>query len=62
MARREANRTRRSEAEVLELAVRPFVAPSILDRLWDRAELSEGDAMAIAIEEVSAARATRDAS
>ncbi|MFN0090608.1 MAG: hypothetical protein ACKVWR_10140 [Acidimicrobiales bacterium] len=29
-----ANRTGRSEVEVVELLVRHFVAPSILDRLW----------------------------
>ena len=62
VVRREANRTGRSEAEVVELAVRRLVAPSILDRLWDRAELTEDEAMAIAVEEVNAARAERNAS
>ena len=62
VVRREANRTGRSEAEVVELAVKRLVAPSILDRLWDRAELTEDEAMAIAVEEVNAARAERNAS
>jgi hypothetical protein len=62
VVRREANRTGRSEAEVVELAVKRLVAPSILDRLWDRAELTEDEAMAIAVEEVNASRAERNAS
>ena len=62
VVRREASRTGRSEAEVVELAVKRLVAPSILDRLWDRAELTQGEAMAIAVEEVNAARAERNAS
>lgn len=62
VVRREASRTGRSEAEVVELAVKRLVAPSILDRLWDRAELTEDEAMDIAVEEVNAARAERNAS
>ena len=54
--------TGRSEAEVVELAVRRLVAPSILDRLWERAEPTEDEATAIAVEEVNAARAARNAS
>ena len=57
--RRVANRTGRSEAEVVELAVRRFVLPSILDRLWGRATLTEDEAMAIAVEEVRAMRTGR---
>ncbi len=57
--RREADRTGKSEAEVVELAERRFVAPCILERLWDRATLTEEEAMAIAVEEVRAARAAR---
>ena len=62
VVRREASRTGRSEAEVVELAVRRLVAPSILDRLWERAELTEDEATAIAIEEVNAHRAAPNAS
>ncbi len=62
VVRREASRTGRSETEVVELAVKRLVAPSILDRLWDRAELTEDEAMAIAVEEVNSARAERNAS
>ncbi len=57
VVRREASRTGRSEAEVVELAVRRLVAPSILDRLRERAELTEDEATTIAVEEVNAARA-----
>lgn len=61
VVRREANRTGRTEAEVVELAVHRLVAPSILDRLWDRAQIHDDEAMAMAIEEVKAARAARSA-
>jgi Ribbon-helix-helix protein, copG family len=57
--RREASRTGRTETEVVEVAVRRLVAPSVLDRLWKSATLSEDEAMTIAIEETRAARAER---
>ncbi len=60
--RRVTRRTGRSEAEVVELAVRRLTAPSILDRLWYRTQLSEHEAMAIAIEEINAERAIGNAS
>ena len=60
--RREASRTGRTEAEVVELAVQRLALPPILDRLWDRATLSEDEAMAIAVEETRAVRAQRRAS
>ncbi len=55
----ESSRTGRTEPEVVELAVRRLVAPSILDRVWERAELTEdeAEATAIAVEEVNADRA-----
>jgi len=56
-ARRDAARIGRSEAEVVEIAVRRLMAPSIIDRLQERATLSEDEAMAIAVEEVRALRA-----
>ncbi len=59
--RREASRTGRTETEVVEIAVRRLVAPSVLDRLWESATLSEDEAMTIAIEETRAARAERHA-
>lgn len=60
--RREAARTGRSEADIVELAVRRLVAPTVLDRLWARSELDEDEAMAIAVEEVNATRAARNPS
>ena len=62
VVRLEAGRTGLSESEIVELAVKRLAAPSILDRLWDRAELSEDEAMALANEEVRAARAPAKAS
>ena len=62
VVRREASRTGRTEAEVVELAVQRLALPPILDRLWERATLSEDEAMAIAVEETRAVRAQRRAS
>ena len=59
--RREASRTGRTEAEVVELAVQRLALPPILDRLWERAMLSEDEAMAIAVEETRAVRAQHSA-
>lgn len=59
--RREAARTGKSEAEVVGTAVRRLMAPSIIDRLQERATLSEDEAMVIAVEEVRALRAERRA-
>jgi ribosome-binding protein aMBF1 (putative translation factor) len=61
VVRHEAERIGKSEAEVVELAVRQFVKPSIIDRLWERSTMSEDEAMAIAVEEVRAVRNTRRA-
>ena len=57
--RREASRTGKTDSEVVEAAIRRLVAPSILDRLWEQATLSEDEAMTIAIEEISTLRAER---
>ena len=54
VVRREASRTGRTEAEIVELAVQRLGLPPILDRLWERATLSEDEAMAIAVEETRA--------
>ena len=62
VVRREASRTGRTEAEVVELAVQRLALPPILDRLWERATLSEDESMAIAVEETRAVRAQRRAS
>lgn len=62
VVRREASRTGKTEAEVAELAVQRLALPPTLDRLWERATLSEDEAMAIAVEETRAVRAQRRAS
>lgn len=54
--RREAARRGTSEDEVIEAAVRRYVAPSVLDRLWERNQLDEDEAMRIAVEETAAVR------
>jgi hypothetical protein len=61
VVRREALRTGRTESEVVELAIHRLVAPSILDRLWDRATLTEDAASTIAIDEVQLHRDERRA-
>lgn len=62
VVRREATRTGRTDAEVVELAVRRLVAPSVLDRLWERSTLNEDEAMTLAVEEQRALRAQCQAS
>ena len=62
VVRREASRTRRTEAESVELAGQRLALPPILDRLWERATLSEDEALAVAVEETRAVRAQRGAS
>lgn len=59
--RREASRTGKTDSEVVEAAIRRLVAPSVLDRLWERATVSEDEAMTIATEEISTLRAERRA-
>ena len=62
VVRREASRTGRTEAESVELAGQRLPLPPILDRLWERATLSEDEALAVAVEETRAVRAQRGAS
>jgi hypothetical protein len=62
VVRREAARTGKTEAEIVELAVQRLALPPILDRLWNRTTLSEDEAMALAVEETRAVRARRRAS
>ena len=62
VVRREAARTGKTEAEIVEFAVQRLALPPILDRLWNRATLSEEEAMALAVEETRAVRARRRAS
>ena len=59
--RAEAARTGRTDAEVVEVAVRRLLGPSILDQFWTRSELTDDEAMAIALAEIRAHRAERRA-
>ena len=56
--RLEAERTGRSEDQVVEAALRRYVGPGVLDQLAARNRLSEDDAMSIALEEVEKHRRT----
>jgi hypothetical protein len=56
--RLEAERTGRSEDQVVEAALRRYVGPGVLDRLAARNRLPEDDAMSIALEEVEEHRRT----
>ncbi len=51
-----AARTGRGESEVIEDAVRKELGLDLLDRLWARNELSDDEAMDLAIEAQEAAR------
>ena len=62
-ARAEAERQGRSEAEVIELALRKYLVPlEVLERIWARTRPDNTDpdeAMALAYAELKAARAER---
>jgi hypothetical protein len=64
-ARAEAERQGRSEAEMIELALRKYLVPlEVLDRVWARTageNIDPDEAMALAYEEPKAARAERRA-
>jgi len=51
-----AARTGMGESEVIEEAVRKDLGLDLLDRLWARNDLTEGEAMDLAIEAQQAAR------
>ena len=51
-----AARTGMGESEVIEAAVRKDLGLDLLDRLWARNDLTEGEAMDLAIEAQQAAR------
>ena len=55
--REEAARTGRPAAEILEAAIRRYIGPGVIDKLWARSELSEDEATRIALEETDAHRA-----
>lgn len=64
-ARAESELQGRSEAEVIELALRKYLVPlEVLDRIWARTgegNVDPDEAMALAYEELKAARAERRA-
>lgn len=51
-----AARTGRGESEVIEEAVRKDLGLDLLDRLWERNDLPEDEAMVLAVEAQKAAR------
>lgn len=51
-----AARTDRRDSEVVERALREYLGFDVLDRVWARSELSEREAMDLAVAEVHASR------
>ena len=51
-----AARTDRADSEVVETALRRYLGFDVLDRVWGRSELSEKEAMDLALSEVHASR------
>ncbi len=51
-----AARTGKGDGEVIEAALRRDLGLDLLDRLWARNDLDEGDAVALAVEAQHAAR------
>ena len=54
-----AARTGKGDSEVIEEAVRAHLGLDLLDRLWDRNDMSEQEAVALAVEAQHAARRRR---
>lgn len=61
-ARVQAARTDKRDSEVVEDALRAYLGFDVLERVWARSNLSEDEAMALAVAETHAARAGRRAS
>lgn len=51
-----AARTDRRDSEVVEQALRGYLGFDVLDRVWARSQLSEKEAMDLAVSEVRAVR------
>jgi hypothetical protein len=60
-ARVQAARTDKRDSEVVEDALRAYLGFDVLERVWARSNLSEDEAMALAVAETHAARAERRA-
>ena len=54
-----AARTGKGDSEVIEEAVRAHLGLDLLDRLWERNDMSEEEAVALAVEAQHAARRRR---
>ena len=61
-ARVRAARTDKRDSEVVEAALRAYLGFDVLASVWARSNLSEDDAMRLALEETHAARADKRAS
>ena len=57
-----AARTDRRDSEVVERALREYLGFDVLERVWARSELSEKEAMDLAVSEVHASRRRKRAS
>lgn len=60
-ARVRAARTDKRDSEVVEAALRAYLGFDVLARVWARSNLSEDEAMRLAVEETHAARADKRA-
>jgi hypothetical protein len=56
-----AARTGRRDSDVIEEALRRDLGFDVLDRLWERADMNEDEAMKLAVEEQHEARKKRRA-
>jgi hypothetical protein len=56
-----AARTDRRDSEVVEAALRAYLGFEVVDRVWSRSDLSEDEAMRLAVDATHAARAERRA-
>jgi predicted transcriptional regulator len=54
-----AARSGRPSEEIVSAAVRRYVGPSVLDRLWARNHMDEDEAMQLALDEIRAMREER---
>jgi len=57
-----AARTDRRDSEVVERALREYLGFDVLDRVWARSELSEKEALDLAVAEVHTSRRRKHAS
>lgn len=58
-ARVRAARTDKRDSEVVEEALRAYLGFEVVERVWSRSDLSEAEAMRLAVTETHAVRAQR---